>query len=96
VTLRLTTLDGDNPELIIETKTNSDGRCDAPLSEGTNVRTGSCELAFEAGHYFNNSMENPFADCVVLRFGISDPSSPYHVPLLISPHSYSMYRVSQT
>jgi len=94
MTLRLTRLDGDNRELLIETKTNSDGRCDKPLLDGEGMRAGSYELEFEAGEYFDNGVENPFVDRVVLRFGINDPSSHYHVPLLVSPYSYSTYRGS--
>jgi len=92
--LRLTRLDGDSRELLVETETNSDGRCDNPLLEGADMRAGSYELAFEAGKYFKSGTDNPFVDCVVLRFGISDSSSHYHVPLLVSPYSYSTYRGS--
>lgn len=94
MTLRLARLDGDKRELLIETQTNSDGRCDKPLLEGAEMREGCYELEFEAGTYFNTDSDNPFVDRVVLRFGISDPSSPYHVPLLVSPYSYSTYRGS--
>jgi 5-hydroxyisourate hydrolase len=31
---------------------------------------------------------------VVIRFGIAEPQSHYHVPLLISPYGYSTYRGS--
>ncbi len=94
MTLRLTRVDGDNRDLLVETKTNSDGRCDKPLLDGTDMKAGSYELEFEAGKYFNTGMDHPFVDRVVLRFGINDPSSHYHVPLLVSPYSYSTYRGS--
>jgi 5-hydroxyisourate hydrolase len=35
-----------------------------------------------------------FVDEVVLRFGVADPAAHYHVPLLVSPWSYSTYRGS--
>lgn len=38
--------------------------------------------------------EPAFLDVVVLRFGISAEQDHYHVPLLISPYSYSTYRGS--
>ena len=94
MTLRLTRLEGDKRELLLETKTNNDGRCDKPLLEGKDMRAGSYELEFEAGAYFNSGTENPFVDRVVLRFGISDPQAHYHVPLLVSPYSYSTDRGS--
>jgi len=61
------------------------------------MQAGSYELEFEAGKYFAEAVataEFPFLDCVVLRFGINDPTSHYHVPLLVSPFSYSTYRGS--
>jgi 5-hydroxyisourate hydrolase len=38
--------------------------------------------------------EPPFLGDVPLDFGIADASSHYHVPLLVSPWSYSTYRGS--
>jgi 5-hydroxyisourate hydrolase len=36
----------------------------------------------------------PFLDEIVIAFGIADASQDYHVPLLVSPWSYSTYRGS--
>lgn len=97
MTLRLMKLDGDSKHIILETQTNSDGRCDAPLLEGSSMQAGVYELEFEAGQYFGKAADETdisFLDCVVLRFGINDPASHYHVPLLVSPFSYSTYRGS--
>ena len=38
--------------------------------------------------------EPPFLDEVVIRFGIAAADQHYHVPLLVSPWSYSTYRGS--
>ena len=78
--------------------TNADGRCDAPLLAGAAFLAGTYELVFHAGPYFAGqgvALPNPpFLDEVVIRFGIADPASHYHVPLLISPYGYSTYRGS--
>ena len=78
--------------------TNVDGRCDRPLLEGDALQAGVYELVFEAGAYFDSLgvplPEPKFLDQVVIRFGIADPGSHYHVPLLISPFGYSTYRGS--
>ena len=78
--------------------TNSDGRCDTPLLEGDDYRSGVYQLQFSAGDYYRaRGVELPepaFLDVVVLRFGINAEQSHYHVPLLISPYSYSTYRGS--
>ena len=77
--------------------TNNDGRCDAPLLVGDSFRTGEYELVFFAGDYLRGQgteLPSPaFIDVVPLRFGMSEATH-YHVPLLVSPYSYSTYRGS--
>jgi len=77
---------------------NGDGRVDAPLLEGDALVAGVYELDFGLGEYFSTrgaALPEPrFLDVVTLRFGISDASAHYHVPLLASPWSYSTYRGS--
>ncbi|OJA38984.1 hydroxyisourate hydrolase [Burkholderia ubonensis] len=91
-------LDGESRRVIKTVLTNSDGRCDAPLLEGDALAAGEYELVFHAGDYFASLgvkvPEPRFVDRVVLRFGIADPGAHYHVPLLVSPWSYSTYRGS--
>ena len=78
--------------------TNQDGRCDKPLLEGEEVRAGQYELVFFAGDYFaaqGVDLPQPrFVDRVKIGFGIADPAQSYHVPLVVSPWSYSTYRGS--
>ena len=76
---------------------NNNGRTDEPLVEGNNFKEGQYELVFFVGDYFKKITEVPkipFLDDVVIRFGISNPKEHYHVPLLVSPWSYSTYRGS--
>lgn len=77
--------------------TNQDGRCDAPLLTGADFRPGVYALHFSAGAYFRHlglTLPEPaFADEVVLQFGLADDAH-YHVPLLVSPWSWSTYRGS--
>ena len=83
---------------IMETKTNADGRCDAPLLSGADMRPGRYELVFYIGEYLARSglplSDPPFLDEVPIRFGIADASQHFHVPLLVSPFAYSTYRGS--
>lgn len=78
--------------------TNRDGRCDTPLLEGDTLRSGRYELVFAAGDYFAaqgvDLPEPPFIDDVTIAFGVADPSQNYHVPLVVTPWSYSTYRGS--
>jgi 5-hydroxyisourate hydrolase len=76
---------------------NNDGRADKPLIEGSNFREGKYELVFFVGDYFKKITEVPkipFLDDIVVKFGISNAKEHYHVPLLVSPWSYSTYRGS--
>ena len=76
---------------------NNNGRADKPLLEGANFKEGQYELVFFIGDYFKNiakSVEIPFLDDVAIRFGISNSKEHYHVPLVVSPWSYSTYRGS--
>jgi 5-hydroxyisourate hydrolase len=79
----------DRHEMIKRVVTNNDGRVDAPLLDKT--QTGNYELVFHVGDYFG---DKKFLDRVPVRFTISDATAKYHVPLLVSPWSYTTYRGS--
>lgn len=76
--------------------TNADGRCDAPLLVGAELRVGAYELHFKVGDYFRQLDGSParFLDVVPIRFLVDDAEAHYHVPLLVSPFGYSTYRGS--
>ena len=78
--------------------TNADGRVAEPILSGADFVSGIYELVFYVAEYFRNAnIELPdpaFLDEVVIRFGIAEPHSQYHGPLLISPYGYSTYRGS--
>ena len=76
---------------------NNDGRSEKALIEGVDFKEGKYELIFFVGDYFKKITEIskiPFLDDVVVKFGISNIKEHYHVPLLVSPWSYSTYRGS--
>ena len=82
---------------VVEVTTNADGRVDKPLLEGAAFKNGRYELTFFIGDYFRRSgtaLADPaFLEVIPLRFGIAEDTH-YHVPLLVSPYSYSTYRGS--
>jgi len=95
---------GQPRELLCERQTNEDGRTDRPLlgsavPGGAEIAfsQGTYELVFDVADYFARNHpqapEPPFLDEVTLRFTIADDTH-YHVPLLLSPWSYSTYRGS--
>lgn len=91
-------LDSGQKTLLKTLETNSDGRCNNPLLVGEEFKIGVYELIFRVGDYFATYQDNlsapPFLDLIPLRFAISNQDSHYHVPLLVSPWSYSTYRGS--
>jgi 5-hydroxyisourate hydrolase len=98
ITVRLYRLDAGSRKALGEVRTNADGRTDAPLLRDEAFQRGSYELEFEVGDYYRQrgvTLDEPaFLDTVVLRFGLADEAAHYHVPLLVSPYSYSTYRGS--
>jgi 2-oxo-4-hydroxy-4-carboxy-5-ureidoimidazoline decarboxylase len=84
--------------LIARAVTNDDGRTDAPLIGGRPLPIGRYEVTFRMGPYFASRgvplSEPPFLDVIPIRFAISEPEAHYHVPLLVTPWSYSTYRGS--
>lgn len=94
---------GAAPVRLRSVTTNADGRTDAPLLAGAEVRVGRYELEFHVGEYFAArggggaaapATVPPFLDVVPVRFAIADAEAGYHVPLLVSPWAYSTYRGS--
>jgi 5-hydroxyisourate hydrolase len=96
----LEALDHDGSARTIKTLTlNSDGRNDGgPLLNAETMAVGRYRLTFGVAAYFRekgvNLPEPAFLDVVPLEFGIADAAGHYHVPLLVSPWSYSTYRGS--
>jgi 2-oxo-4-hydroxy-4-carboxy-5-ureidoimidazoline decarboxylase len=89
--------DGD-ARLLLRTVTNKDGRTDRPLITERPVPIGRYELRFAVAGYFQSRgvalADPPFLDVVPIRFAVAEPERHYHVPLLMTPWSYSTYRGS--
>jgi 5-hydroxyisourate hydrolase len=96
----LEALDADGAARMIKTLTlNSDGRNDGgPLLGADALAAGRYRLTFQVAAYFREKgvklPEPAFLDVVPIEFGIADAAGHYHVPLLVSPWSYSTYRGS--
>ena len=98
ITVSVFRVESSERQLLHSVVTNRNGRCDEPLLEGAALVAGIYELVFSLAEYFVASGQTlpspPFVGDVVLRFGIADGNQHYHVPLLVSPWSYSTYRGS--
>ncbi|MDR6147410.1 5-hydroxyisourate hydrolase [Sphingomonas sp. SORGH_AS870] len=93
--IAVTLLDGDAMRLF-DGVTNADGRC--PALAAVPVSPGRHALCFAVADYFRAAgvelPDPPFLDRVTIDFGIAPEGGHYHVPLLVSPYSYSTYRGS--
>ena len=98
IRIRLYRTSASGSEKIAEAVTNGDGRTDAPLLTGAAYRAGGYELVFCAGEYLRASGQVSgavlFLDEIPIRFGVTDESAHYHVPLLLSAFGYATYRGS--
>jgi 5-hydroxyisourate hydrolase len=96
--VELHNLSSTPPELLIELRTNEDGRVSQPLLSGDTLRVGRYALTFHVAEYFRAAgvrlADPPFLDEVTVRFGVADSDRNYHVPLLVTPWSHSTYRGS--
>jgi 2-oxo-4-hydroxy-4-carboxy-5-ureidoimidazoline decarboxylase len=88
----------DTARVIKRAETNTDGRTDTPLFTGMPIPIATYELRFAVADYFAKARapmaEPPFLDIVPVRFSVAEPEGRYHVPLLVTPWSYSTYRGS--
>lgn len=98
VAVELYALEVQGARLLASARTNADGRTDRPLLEGAAVKRGRYRLVFHAGDYFRARgvplPDPPFVDVVPIDFGIAEDGGSYHVPLVCTPWSWSIYRGS--
>ncbi|MCJ0764422.1 hydroxyisourate hydrolase [Variovorax terrae] len=94
----LYTTHGDDATLVRRFVLNHDGRSDGPLYDNASLQKGTYRLVFDVAGYFKARgvvlPEPNFLNRVSLDFGIAHTDQHYHVPLLVSPWSYSTYRGS--
>ncbi|MDD4932227.1 MAG: hydroxyisourate hydrolase [Methylacidiphilaceae bacterium] len=86
----------DSRELLAECRTDGTGRAACALAEKEPLADGRYELVFAIASYFARAgirlPEPPFLEEIVIRFGVSGRTDPYHLPLLVTPWSYTVYR----
>jgi 2-oxo-4-hydroxy-4-carboxy-5-ureidoimidazoline decarboxylase len=89
---------GGAARVIARAVTNANGRTDKPLIGDAPIPIATYELRFAVGDYFAAKAvpvaDPPFLSIVPVRFAVAEPEGNYHVPLTVSPWSYSTYRGS--
>jgi 5-hydroxyisourate hydrolase len=98
VKIEFSVLEGEAYKLVTTVTTNADGRNGQPLLTPENMKAGKYQLVFYTGEYFAKQgtvLPNPpFLEKAIIQFGMADATSHYHVPILVSPWSYTTYRGS--
>ena len=99
MSVSLYTTEATGATLVKQFTLNSDGRNpDGPLYDNASLKVGTYRLVFDVAAYFKargvTLPEPNFLSLVTIDFGVADTSAHYHVPLLVSPWSYSTYRGS--
>jgi 5-hydroxyisourate hydrolase len=95
----LFTTAGEQATLVKQFVLNQDGRNpDGLLYDHASLQAGTYRLVFDVAAYFKArgvALPEPnFLNHVSLDFGVAHADQHYHVPLLVSPWSYSTYRGS--
>ena len=96
--ISLFSVEEDSYQLITTMTTNADGRTDSPILPADMFQAGRYRLVFHAGAYlqthFTDLPDPKFLSDIPIDFAMAEPTSHYHVPLLLSPFGYSTYRGS--
>lgn len=79
-------------EELASARTNDDGRV-ADLGPDR-LDAGTYRLVFDTAAYHAATQQESFFPEVAITFALADPAQHYHVPLLLSPFTYSTYRGS--
>ena len=82
-------------EVVFETATDDGGRLSETISKDAVDASAQYEMVLKTGDYFAaQSLPKPgmqVVQDVVIRFAMPDPEARYHIPLMLSPHSYSVW-----
>ncbi len=91
VTLERATASGFEP--VGQGITDSDGRVRDLLPEGS-LTAATYRIRFALDGYFESQGTRAFYPYAEVVFRVEEPTVHYHIPLLLSPFSYSTYRGS--
>ena len=93
VAIALEAVDGAATRPVARGVTDDDGRL-RTLTEPDGVPAGTYRLTFETAPYFERHGTECFFPVAHITFVVRDAGAHFHVPLLLSPFSYSTYRGS--
>lgn len=92
VAVWLEKITGNDSVVINNSITDADGRVGQLTPEG--IESGHYRLYADIGAYFASSHRETLYSVAIIDVNICAQSSHYHLPLLITPYSWSTYRGS--
>jgi len=94
VPVRLERLEADRWQLLNSARTDRDGRCAQLIAENAEMVAGVYRLNFDTAAYFGTRGIEGLYPQVEVTFFVRDGEQVFHIPLLLSPNSYTTYRGS--
>jgi 5-hydroxyisourate hydrolase len=79
---------------LLSAHTDSDGRCAQLLPEEEALVPGPYRLVFDTASYYSAQNIEALYPVVEVTFQVRSGESQFHIPLLLSPNSYTTYRGS--
>ena len=80
---------GQQKEVVFDVIADHEGRFVETVDLDDSTRGSEFELVLHAAEYF--AAEDPVVAVVVIRFLMHDNDKRYHLPVMLSPHSYSTW-----
>ncbi len=84
----------DKWQLVGEGRTDANGRCTQLFGGGATLGAGNYRLSFDTKSYFTAQKIEGLYPLVQVQFTVRTGEEHFHVPLLLSPNSYTTYRGS--
>ena len=89
--IKITFTNLDSGEIMFDGYMDDGGRLSQNISDERIDTQATYELAFGTKAYWTARGTNATVTQIVLRFEMLDPSGLYHMPIILSPNSYSMW-----
>ena len=81
--------------LVFDKKANEQGRISESVEIPQGRHAAEFELVFHSKAYFEGQtlLEDKYQimNSVVVRLSLPDPNDNYHIPIMLAPHSYSVW-----
>jgi 5-hydroxyisourate hydrolase len=95
IRVQLFVLDGDQKRQLFDVNADGEGRVVESIDTSATPAATEYELVVHGAQYYDRAPGpgpgNSVVKVVVLRFSMPDPGGRHHMPIMLSPHSYSVW-----